>query len=121
MSDKKYDDPTGRAVCVFDEQEHAKAARDALVEEGFPSEDITVLDSKADASEIDVSAKWFADTDEDITRYKHEIEVGNTVVSVPAADQETLELVRRLFEKHGARMMTHFGDWVTTTEELGDS
>lgn len=111
-------DPTGRTVCSFEDAGRAAAARASLIEYGFPAGEISILDGSSDADEIDASAKWFADTAQDLKRYQRELELGNTVLSVPAVDEESLQVLRKHFEKHDGRMMTHFGDWVTRTEEL---
>ena len=114
----QHETPTGRAVCSFEELEHANLAREALVDRGFELDEISLLNDASEASEISAASDWFADTQDDVRRYRHEIEIGNTVLSAPATDEEQLQLLRSVFDENGGRMMTHFGDWVTTTEDL---
>jgi len=115
---KLYDDPRGRAVAAFDERGEAEEARQLLAKEGFSDDDIRILHGQGDAREIDTSAKWFADTDEEITMFKHKLEVGKSLVSVPVEDHDTLKKIQGIYQQCGARMMTHFGQWVTRSKKL---
>ena len=65
------------------------------------------------AEKVDTSPKWFADTDVEIKRYRRELEAGNTVISVPVTDSNCREKIHEIFKRHDARLVTHFGEWVT--------
>jgi len=106
-------DPTNRIVAVFDETQDAQLAREACVAAGIQSSQIRVFHGAEDGDNVDTSAKWFADTDEEIARYQHELRAGNTVISIPIEDGECREEVHAILQKHNARLITHFGQWVT--------
>ena len=114
MSEKNLmKDPTNRIVSVFDDREHAEAARQALLDDGFEAENIRLFHGEEDANDIDTSAKWFADTDAEIGKYRRELKAGKTVVSIPVSDSECRDKVHGILKGHDARMVTHFGQWIT--------
>ena len=113
MSEEKfYDAPSNRVVCVFDERSSAVQAKAALIEFGYSSEQVRTFDEKA-ASDIDRSAKWFADTDVQMKKFERELRSGATIVSLPVNDGECREEVHRILSAHDARHVTHFGEWIT--------
>ncbi|QEG37581.1 hypothetical protein [Bythopirellula goksoeyrii] len=111
--EKPLEDPINRVVSVFDEPMQAEAAVKLLLEDGFSKEQLRVFHGPEDAAKVDTSKKWFADTDVDIKRYRRELEVGNTVISVPIEDGESRNRVHALLKNEGARLTTHFGEWIT--------
>jgi hypothetical protein len=114
MSDKELlQDPTNRIVSVFDEFDAAESARQDLLKHGYEETEIRVLHGQEAASDVDTSPKWFADTDDDIKMYQRELEAGHTVISVPVENKDGREQLHSLLRQHGARLVTHFGQWVT--------
>jgi hypothetical protein len=111
--EKKYDDPTNRVVCVFDDYSSAVDAKAAFIQFGFEQRQVHLLDGKRDASAIDTSAKWFADTDVDLKKFAQELRSGSSIISVPVRDCDCREGVNDLLKRHGARDITHFGEWLT--------
>lgn len=112
-NDKLLEDPTNRVVVVFDESEQCEAARQELLQQNLRDEDLRVLHGSEAAERVDSSAKWFADTDEEIQRYSRELRAGNTVLSVPVTDGAGRERIHDIVKRHDARLVTHFGRWVT--------
>ena len=114
MSDKALlTDPTNRVVAVFDKHEDARKARDELTRVESPAEKVQLLFGEDAADRLDTSPKWFADTDEQLERYEHELRGGNTVISVAIADSADREEVHAVLTQHNARLVTHFGEWIT--------
>jgi hypothetical protein len=74
-----------------------------------------VLHGEVAADKVDSSRKWFADTHLEIERYEKELSAGNTVLSVPVKDSRAREQIHDILQRHDARMMTHFGEWITET------
>lgn len=109
----KYDDPTNRVVCMFDDFTKAEAAKASLIEFGFEDHQVHILHGDADAAEVDTSAKWFADTDKEIKKFERELRDGRTVLSVPVKDCDCRDGVHRILKTHDARHITHFGEWIT--------
>jgi hypothetical protein len=107
------EDPTNRIVAVFDDRDRWERARQDLVQAGLPDLRIRVMQGHKDASRVDTSAKWFADTDEEIARYQRELEAGNVVIAVPAQDPAVREQLHGILKRHNARWITHFGQWIT--------
>lgn len=94
MSEEQIlDDSRNHVVCVFEDRKQAEKARKQLSELGIPDGEIRQAQGDDDAQEVDTSPKWFADTDEDIQRYREQLKIGNTVISVPVSDGETREKV----------------------------
>lgn len=112
-NEELLEDPTNRVVCVFDEQQQAEAARQSLIDFGFDGEQIRLCHGSDAAEGIDTSAKWFADTDAEIKRYAQELRAGNSVLSVPISDADCREKVDGIVKRHAARLVTHFGQWIT--------
>lgn len=104
---------SNRVVCVFDNHQDAIAAKSALIQSGLERDQVKVMHGDADASSIDTSAKWFADTDEEVKKFERELRDGNSIVSVPVRDGTTREGVHDLLKSHEARHITHFGKWIT--------
>lgn len=114
MSDEhQYDDPTNRVVCLFDDKPKALDAKAALIEFGFDKHQVHLLHGGKDAAEVDTSAKWFADTDKFMKKFKRELRDGDTVISVPIKDCDCREQVHTILKSHDARNITHFGEWIT--------
>jgi len=114
MSEKQpLQDPINRVVSVFDEHQLAESAKQELLKHGYDGEQIRLFHGPEDASDVDTSAKWFADTDVDIARYRKELADGNTVLSVPVVDGTSREEVHGVLKQCNARLTTHFGDWIT--------
>ena len=114
MSDeKRLSDPTNRVVCIFDDHATAVTAKAALLEYGFEKSEVKLLQGDEGAAEIDTSAKWFADTDKQLKNFARELRNGATLLSVPVKDCDCRGEVNELVRKHGARRVTHFGEWVT--------
>ncbi len=105
--------PTNFVVGAFDDDAQAQAARDEFRQMGINDEDIRMFSGKGDAGQTDVFANWFADTNEEITKYLKYLRAGGCVVLVPAGFQDDLESLREVFHKHNALRITHFGTWVT--------
>lgn len=115
---KKYEEPTGRAVGIFRSHAEAEAARAALIDEGRDPKDVYILYGDVDAARLDESAKWFADTDETMKRLKRNLENGHTLISAGAENDEALDAIRNIYTRTGAWKMTHFGTWMTQSEDL---
>ncbi|MEX0791803.1 MAG: hypothetical protein WD045_01610 [Pirellulaceae bacterium] len=120
MSEKgKLENPTNRIVAVFD---HSGDAHNAVVEfvDEFkvPRMEIYLLHEGEQTEEVETSAKWFADNDIDLERYRHRLATGATVISVPVEDEKKVDQLTKVLEKHHADMMTHFGTWETRTDTL---
>lgn len=111
--EKVLDDPTNRIVAVFDTLQRANAARDELQQHGVPRDHIRILRGSETAEQVDTSAKWFADTDDEIKRYQRELRAGSTVASIPVHDGASRETIHAILKQHKARLITHFGRWVT--------
>ena len=106
-------DPSNRVVAVFDDRNEAKHAIETLSQlEGTDGEP-KLFQGEDAADRIDTSAKWFADTDSELRRYEQELRAGNSIVSVPIVDADYREKVHAAMKQHHARLVTHFGDWVT--------
>lgn len=115
---KRYTDPTGRAVAVFKNLAAAESARGALVEFGFADEAVHLLHGESDAQEVDDSAKWFADTDEEIHEYRADLEAGRALISVPADSRKHAAEIHDVFAGANAVRMTYFGRWVTESVNI---
>lgn len=114
MSDDLLQDPTNRIVAVFDDRGQAAAARQELLKvEELTDEDVRVLQGKGDAEDVDTAAKWFADTDDEIKRYERELRAGSIVITVPVTDSAGREKLHAILKQHDARLITHFGQWIT--------
>ncbi len=113
MSDHQLDDPTNKVISVFTTHEQAEAAAVELAAAGADREHIHVYDGKADAERIDASAKWFADTDLRLKRYQRELKEGNTVLEFVAEGSVDREKLESILNKHQARFVVLFGEWVT--------
>lgn len=111
-SSKFYDDPTNRVVCVFDDWSSAVDAKKAMLESGHAKDHIRIYGEEA-ASDVDISAKWFADTDEQMKKFEQALRAGGTVLSVLVEDAEASAAIHQTLQSHGARQVTHFGDWIT--------
>lgn len=47
----------------------------------------------------------------------HAVRAGKTVVSVPVQGSAGRDTLHVILERHGARLITHFGEWVTEMME----
>ena len=81
---------------------------------GITDDQIRVMRGEEAATKVDTSAKWFADTDVEIEKYQRELTAGKTIVSVPVQDSTDRDTLHAILKRHGARLITHFGEWVTT-------
>lgn len=106
------EDPSNRIVAVFDNSQQATAAREEISKQPEVEGKIRVLGEES-AEKIDTSAKWFADTDDELQRYQRELRAGNTVISIPISDSDCREKFHSLLKRHDARLVTHFGEWIT--------
>lgn len=114
MNDERLlEDPINRVVAVFDNEQNLESARHDLLKEGITAEQIRVMQGEQDAKRVDTSTKWFADTDEEIQRYQDELRAGSTVVSLPVTDEVGREKLHSILKRNEARLITHFGQWVT--------
>ena len=111
-------DPRGRVVAVMDQHDQGTAAKKALVEIGLQPDEIQIIDGRTEAASIDDSAKWFADTDELLERYKQKLAAGATLISAPVNDESQLKEIQGIFYAAGAHSMTKFGTLVTRTVDL---
>jgi trans-aconitate methyltransferase len=107
------EDPTNRIVCVFDSQDNADAACEELTKIGIKNEQVRRFRGAEDAENVDSSAKWFADTDKLIKRYKQQLRLGSIVISVPVKDSDDRDRLHALLNRCDARLITHFGEWIT--------
>lgn len=107
------EDPRNHVVCVFDDRKQADQACQELAEMGVPDGQIQEAQGEEAAQDVDASPKWFADTDDEIRRFKEELKLGNTVLSVPIAEKQSREKVHAVLKRRDARYITHFGEWVT--------
>lgn len=122
QADKVFlNDPTNRILCVLDRVETAESLRDDIVQQLKESEDLTdvsaedirILHGRDKSGQVDLSAKWFADTDVQLEPYARELRQGNVVLSVPVENQDAREALHQLLKQSDARQITHFGEWVT--------
>lgn len=109
---KFYNDPTNRIVTIFDNRLNAVEAKSGLIEFGFDEDDVRIFFDES-ASDVDASAKWFADTDEDMKKFKRELQSGRTILSIRIKDCDCREEVHKILKTKKARRVTHFGAWVT--------
>jgi hypothetical protein len=115
----KLEDPRNRIVAVFDHSDNARAAVLEFVDQyRIPQEEIYLLHGKNETDEVETSARWFADNDIDLERYRHRLATGGTVISVPVEDEREVDRFVQVLEKYHAGMMTHFGTWETRTDSL---
>lgn len=123
MSDyqKTLSDPRGRAVAVLQSAEQAEKAKTSLLEMGISEDEIQIVNGSENAKLVDDSAKWFADTDEDLERYKRKLLAGETLISVPIQKDDDLKQIQSILYESGARTMTNFGTLVTKTIDLEQS
>ena len=110
---QKFDDPTNRVVCAFENLTLAEQARHKLVESGFDSDDVYLLYGSQDAEELDTSAKWFADTDKIMKKFSQRLRDGQAVLSLPIEDGASRERAHQILLACQAKYTTHFGEWVT--------
>lgn len=111
-NDPQLKDPTNRIVCVFDDPTDLQAAWRGLAEMGIEKDRMRTFHGESKADDVDMSAKWFADTDLEIGKYKRELEMGNSVLTVPVDEDDQREPIVELVKKHNARRVTHFGQWL---------
>ncbi len=110
--------PNNRIVAVFNDVTAATAARTALAGSLGEEAEIKLYSGDGSAEEVDTSAKWFADTDLDIARFKRALEAGNAILSVPVENDQQRETTNQTLADHGATLATHFGNLTNTTENL---
>lgn len=116
MTEKKpLADPRNRVVATFAALSDANAAREALLQANLDVEAIRLFHGESAAQQVDTSAKWFADTDVEIERFKRALSDGQAVLSVPVESREQRDQVMAALTAHQAAAITHFGQWVTET------
>jgi hypothetical protein len=112
-----------RLMAVIDKPKAASVAAGALVREGFPAEDVTVLHGDQDADRIDslgkLSGPWrklwravqFTQADQmvDLVMYEAALRDGRAVVMVYARRAEDRERAKRVLAAAGAHFMNYFG------------
>ena len=103
-TEKFYDDPTNRIVCIFDDRSDSVSAKSALIEFGYADGHVRLYDEQA-ASEVDTSAKWFADTDTEIKKFEQQLRSGAIVMSVPIKDKNLSRGSSQDFEKRTMHAM----------------
>jgi len=115
----KLENPTNRIVAVFESSDDAhKAVLEFVDQLNVPRAEIYLLKGKSETEEVETSAKWFADNDIDLERYRHRLATGATVISIPVEDEKEVDRFTKVLEKHHSDMMTHFGTWETRTDSL---
>ena len=107
------EDPTNRIVAVLDDSAHLEVVKQDLLQCGLAPDEIRVWDGARNSPDVDTSAKWFADTDEELANFQAALRVGKTVISVPVANSEDREPIHAILKRHQSRRITHFGQWVT--------
>lgn len=112
-----FEQPTGRAAALFENKENALSAKEELQKLIQRDQEIYEAHGGDDAGEVDDSARWFADTDEHVELYKRRIKSGASAISAPAENDEALEKIESIFKKHGADLITQFGEIVTKTKK----
>jgi len=114
MSEHNFSErPTNYVVCVFDDKQDAIYAKTALIEHGLENRQVELVYGEQAAADVDTSAKWFADTDEEMKKYERELRNGAILLSVPVASGESRGEIQAILQTHGGRQLTHFGEWVT--------
>ena len=84
-----------------------------MADAGSPTDKIRVVSNESRAEDIDTTSKYFADTHVEIQRYHDELRKGATLLIVPVTDANNREEIHQILKANGARMVTHFGEWVT--------
>ena len=67
------------------------------------------------AEDVDVSAKWFADTDKLLKEYQRLLREGKSVLTLTAPEPEHRDEITAILRQHNAQLITHFGTWVMET------
>jgi hypothetical protein len=83
-----------------------------LIKHGFEAKQIKIL-REQDASDVDTSVKWFADTDKEMKKFASELRQGFVPLAMPVRNAESRATINEVLQSHGAQHVTHFGDWVT--------
>jgi len=115
MTNQPLESPENRMVADFDEIQQAEAARESLLQSGFTAENVRLFSGEEAAEKVDASARWFADTDTEIQRYKRRLAAGHAVLSVSVTDGEHRKSAEAIATEHNSTLVTHFGHWVTKT------
>lgn len=115
MSDQSntINDPTNRIVAVLEKESSADAARRDIADYGIAGDSIRTFQGGSDAEGVDTSAKWFADTDDEMEHFQQQLRSGNIVISIPVSDEKCRDAVHKILKRHNAFRITHFGKWVT--------
>jgi len=83
MSDERtLNDPTNHIVCNFADRSAAVEAKEALIKLGYGNDEVQILCESN--SEIDTTAKWFADTDVELKKFERELREGAVVLVAPS-------------------------------------
>jgi len=120
VNDKPLADPTHRIVSIFPDVDKAQAAARSVAEAGIEVGSIKLFNGREAADEIDASAKWFADTDVEIQRFKRALLSGQAVLSVGLENQKQKGAVEEIAASAGAGTTTYFGRWATESKDLDE-
>jgi hypothetical protein len=137
MSDHQFDPesdslsfPDDTIVGILDEPDQAADAVEALIKDGVPEDDISVLCGKAGARRLDPQAKrhgligeiqrvvqHFGDQEAyHVRRQATELENGNFLVAAPCEEEER-DRIANILRAHGGRFINHYGTWTVTRLE----
>lgn len=111
MANNVTSDPTNWIVAIFDTESTATEAKRALIETKI-AEEVTLLHGETDADKFDTSAKWFADTDEEMKKFQRALLAGSTIVAVPVRDREAKDHIHAILSGFTTQSTTYFGQWV---------
>src|SRR5690606_7284911 len=93
-------------IAVFDSSDHARMARDELLQLGVPEDSIDVhaaLDDGADGGGSFATANRFGlDDEEAASQYEEAIRQGSCVVAVDSIGEDLIARASRIMSGHGA-------------------
>ena len=107
------DDPTHHIVAMFGSEQQAREALATIIALGLAASNAVILNADSSPTEIDTSAKWFADTDQVLQRFQEAIRANKTVLYVPEPDADRRDEMVTSLKASGAELVTHFGQWLT--------
>jgi hypothetical protein len=108
-------DPSNHLMCAFDVRADSERCRDALLRAGCAADDVHLWQGSDLADDVDVSAKWFADTDKLLKEYQRLLREGKSVLTLTAPDSEHRDEITAILRQHNAQLITYFGKWVMET------
>ena len=112
-------DPTDQMVCSFADRSKARNAKLKLIEFGYRKEDVRLLGNSE--TDVDTSAKWFADTEVELKMFERELDRGKTLLIVPVRNADDVEAMNGLLKSEGAFHVTYFGSWTTQVMRYSDA